>query len=151
MPSRKNLEIKGLKVKSSFADSARPVLSHHFKRISRRAEEYTASPTEENLHNLRIALRRFRYLLEVYYPLIKTTRFKTVYGMAVDLQDLLGERRDLDVMQLKLKNIFNSANNPLPASVVTELQGARAKADEKIAEKLPQFIAARQVRKLIGK
>ena len=71
--------------------------------------------------------------------------------MAVDLQDLLGERRDLDVMQLKLKNIFNSANNPLPASVVTELQGARAKADEKIAEKLPQFIAARQVRKLIGK
>lgn len=151
MPHRKSFEIKGLKARSTFADSRRPVLSHHFKRISRRAEKYTDSATEENLHNLRIALRRFRYLLEVYSPFIKGARFKTVYGMAVELQNLLGERRDLDVMQLKLKNMFDTAKSPLPASVITELETARAHADQQIAEMLPKFITDRQIHKLIGK
>lgn len=150
MSLRKKFEIKGLKAKSSFADSQRPVLSHHFKRVSKRAEKYLQSPGEENLHDLRIALRRFRYLLEVYCSLIKTARFNAVYGMAVEMQNLLGERRDLDVMQLKLKNIFNAANNPLPVSVVTEMQTARTAFDLEIAGKLPKFIADRQIRKLIG-
>ena len=150
MSYRKKFAIKGLKTKSSFGASLQPVLAHHFKRVSKRAEKYLAAPTEENLHTLRIALRRFRYILEAYCALIKPARFKKIYTMAVELQNLLGERRDLDVMQLKLKQVFNAGNTPLPAAVIAELQAARTTFDRQIGEALPRFVADRQLQKLVS-
>lgn len=150
MSYRKKFQIKGLKTKASFADSLRPVLSHHLKRITRRAEKYLNKPDEVHLHSLRISLRRFRYILEAYCALIKPARFKKIYALAVALQNLLGERRDLDVMQAKLKQIFNAGNTPLPASVITELQTARSAFDRQIAEALPQFTAEKRLHKLVS-
>lgn len=149
MSYRKKLEIKGLKTKSSFSDSLQPVLSHHLKRVTRRANKYLDTPDEMSLHNLRIALRRFRYLLETYCSLIKPARFKKIYSSAVALQNLLGERRDLDVMELKLKKIFTASNSPLPDSLLSELQNARTTFDRQIHETLPQFLTDKHIHKLI--
>jgi CHAD domain-containing protein len=147
---RKKFHIAGLKRKLTFSESARPVLSHLFRRVCIRAKKYSGEPGEEMLHNLRIALRRFRYSLELYVDIIKPRRFREIYELAVELQNLLGERRDLDVMELKLKNIFNTAGNPVPAAVLDEMQIARATFDRQIAEKLPKFTGDRQIHKLIG-
>lgn len=150
MSYRSKFKIKGLKASLPFGESMHPILAHHFKRITKKADKYLSKPDEASLHNLRIALRRFRYLLETYCSFIKPARFKKIYGLAVELQNLLGERRDLDVMQVKLKQIFNVGTTPLPAAVIAELQAARTIFDRQIAEALPRFIADRQLQKLVS-
>lgn len=140
-------EISGLKRKSSFEASLQPVLAHYCLRVQKRAKKYLAKPTEKNLHALRIALRQFRYLLEVYFPLIKRGHFRKIFTMTVNLQNLLGERRDLDVMQLQLTNIYDATATPLPVPVMTELQTMKARFDRQIADQLPQFIANKHIKK----
>lgn len=150
MSYRKKFKIEGLNAKEPFKDSMNAILSHHLRRVTKRADNYLLTPTDTNLHDLRIALRRFRYLLEAYCSLIKPSRFKKIYQTAVALQNLLGERRDLDVMQLKLVHIFNAAKTPLPAAVAAELKTARTGFDQKIADALPGFLSDKQLHKLIG-
>ncbi len=150
MSYRKKFHFRGLKPKQSFADSTQPVLSHHFDRVYDRSDQYRREPTEENLHDLRIALRRFRYVLELYAGIIKPARFEEIYELAVSLQNVLGERRDLDVMRARLDLIYREADAEFPNLIAADLARNRELLDLKIQETLTQFTENKQIRKVIG-
>ncbi len=55
------------------------------------------SETDDTLHRLRIAVKKFRYVLEIYNPL-HNQRFDAAIQAAKDLQDLLGKIHDYAVL-----------------------------------------------------
>ena len=60
------------------------------------------SETDENLHRLRIALKKFRYALEIYDPL-HGHRFERAIQLAKELQDVLGKVHDYVALTQQLR------------------------------------------------
>ena len=60
------------------------------------------SRSDEELHRLRIVLKKFRYALEIYNPL-HDSRFEKAIQSAKELQEVLGKVHDYSVLILKLQ------------------------------------------------
>lgn len=148
MSYRKKFHIAGLGGKTRFAGTLKPVMAHHIARTQARIASYLQNPESENLHNLRIALRRFRYILELYCDTIKPKPFKKVYELAVHLQNVLGERRDIDVMHEKLLTICRNANTEIPAYISEQLAASRQRLESEIVNSLNEFLRHKQIKKL---
>lgn len=150
MPYRKKFRVPKLKYDRPFADSQKPVMAHYLDRVLRYADRYQKNESTENLHNLRIALRRFRYVLELYSVTIKPRRFAEVYELAVNLQNILGDRRDVDVMHARLLSIYSIAQSELPVLITADLEQSKALLNTQIEKNLTEFIRHKQIKKLAG-
>lgn len=148
MSYRKKFHIEGLKGKARFADTLRPVLSHYLARTQSRIITYLEAPESENLHDLRIALRRFRYILELYCATIRPKQFRKVYELAVQLQNMLGKRRDIDVMQAKLAEICRSVKTEIPDFISEQFSAGRKDLELQIVQSLNEFLSHKQLQKL---
>ena len=150
MSYRKKFRIARLKTRESFEDSREVVLAHYLKRVFKFADRYKEQNSADNLHNLRIALRRFRYVFELYAPLVKPGRFSEVYELAVHLQNVLGDRRDVDVMHDRLLSIYRVSDGELPNLITADLEQSKALLSTQIDKTLAEFLRNKQVRKLAG-
>lgn len=148
MAYRKKFRIPGLKRADSFTDSRQPVLSHYLKRVLKQAKEFSRNGTAERLHSLRIALRRFRYVLELYAAEFKPKKFKAMYELAIKLQNTLGDRRDIDVMYERLLSLYRTGGEELPALISGDIEQSKALLNTQIEQTLAEFVRNPQLRKL---
>jgi CHAD domain-containing protein len=148
MSYRKKFRIPKLKPNRLFADSQKPVIAHYLNRVLRHCDRYQKNESAENLHNLRIALRRFRYVLELYAATMKPARFTEVYEISVNLQNILGDRRDVDVMHARLLSIYTIAGSELPALITADLEQSKALLNTQIEKTLAEFVRHKQIQKL---
>jgi len=105
-------EIKSLDSDLTFKQAGRKVISKRIKILESVIEKYLKDETPENLHEVRIAIRRLRYNMEIFISCFTRRIFLTFYKVVADLQDITGEIRDNDVLisNLKSQNITNSNN-----------------------------------------
>ncbi len=150
MSYRKKFRIPKLKPQRPFADSQAPVISHYLRRVLRYCDRYQKEESAEILHSLRIALRRFRYVLELYSATMKPGRFSEIYEISVDLQNILGDRRDVDVMHARLLSIYSIAGSELPALIAADLEQSKALLNTQIEKSLTEFVRHKQIRKIVG-
>jgi len=66
---------------------------------------YLENKTIENLHDVRIGLRRVRYNLELFLVCYDESTFSKFYNKIEKLQNLSGEVRDLDVLMMNLDQL----------------------------------------------
>lgn len=99
----KKNRISGLNRKTKFQDAAKFILDQKLKQIFKEANKFRKNDSCENLHSLRIAFRRFRYLLETFSGCYGEKHLNRVNRRVQKIQDLLGEARDVDVLNIKLK------------------------------------------------
>ena len=114
MAKTKKWEIKKLQKKLSFKKSSQVVLGNRLKSSLRAIKKYLSENSVENLHSMRIAIRRMRYGMEIFIECFERKHFLSLYNSVVELQDQSGEVRDLDVL---LENINRFKNE----SGITEL------------------------------
>lgn len=94
----------------------RPVRTAGPRLLARRATRVLAdgadllAPTSEELHDLRIRLKRLRYAAEFLLPYTEGNRLKPLIRSATALQDVLGELHDGDVMLDMLRGLVASAS-----------------------------------------
>lgn len=149
MSYRKKFRVGGLKPAESFNDSQAPVLAHYLGRVLKQAKKFRKDSSAENLHSLRIGLRRFRYVFELYSGGIKPKRFKIIYELAVKLQNVLGDRRDIDVMHDRLRSLYRTGEAELPALIGADLEQSKALLNTQIDHTLAEFMRNPQLRKLV--
>lgn len=147
---RKKFKIKGLDPNESFAKSLKPIARHHWKRITKRIHSYLETKGEEELHDLRIAFRRFRYLLEPYCIAIKPSEFQYIYKILVDMQNILGDRRDLDVMEKKIREQYQNLNESIPPELESQWEEEKIILNQKIDENLNSFLKDKSFQKYLG-
>jgi CHAD domain-containing protein len=93
----------------------------------------------ERVHDMRVASRRLRAVLEIFAPCFPQSEFKSVLKDVKQLADALGERRDPDVHIDALKGFSKAlaaANKPGVARLIEDLEERQARGNDVLAAEL---------------
>jgi len=93
----------------------------------------------ERVHDMRVASRRLRAVLEIFAPCFPQSEFKGVLSDVKQLADALGERRDPDVHIDALQSFSKAllaANKPGVARLVEDMRARQTRGNELLAAAL---------------
>ena len=93
----------------------------------------------ERVHDMRVASRRLRAVLEIFAPCFPSSEFKGVLRDVKQLADALGERRDPDVHIAALEQFAaaaGAATEPGVRLLVEDLRARQAGGNERLAAAL---------------
>ncbi len=110
MTKIKTWEIKELSRKENLISSAKIILQNRLENLLKSITSYFNEINEENLHKLRIALRRLRYPMEVFIKCFNRKKYLSFYKIISSLQESSGFVRDLDVLKQNLET-YNKTDN----------------------------------------
>jgi CHAD domain-containing protein len=103
------------------------------------AENVLDTSDIERVHDMRVASRRLRAVLEIFEPCFPQGDFKTVLRDVKALADALGERRDPDVHiedMEELEEAFLVAFRPALEALVERLRARQASGNDTLAAAL---------------
>lgn len=145
----KNFKIRGIKGSIKFSESATIVLKRKLEIVVDELEKYKSLESPENLHGLRIALRRFRYNLEIYYCCFGKHNFTTIYKIVCKTLDVLGNIRDVDVMNEKAKEIENELNIFIPSVFFENIESKKIESRNNLDKHLRKLMKNKEIQKLM--
>lgn len=105
MSKRKKWKFKGIDDNTSFSCAGVIIILNRCETLKKSINLFLDHGTEENLHSVRIAIRRLRYNMEVFSSSFEKKKFTALYNLVEHLQDLTGKKRDLDVLLISIKNL----------------------------------------------
>ncbi len=107
MSKKRKWEIESLKKTKSFITTAKTVLNDRIDTFLETVIRYFEDSSVENLHDVRISLRRVRYSMELFLICFEKKQFVRFYNKIEKLQDLSGSVRDLDVLLENVKSLLD--------------------------------------------
>ena len=93
----------------------------------------------EGVHDMRVATRRLRAAMEIFAPCFPKKRHRKALGEVKDLADLLGTRRDPDVMIERLRGIearLTQEDRPGIESLCDEVGARQEEANQRLSDEL---------------
>ena len=115
------------------------------------AENVLDTSDIERVHDMRVASRRLRAVLEIFQPAFPPGDFKTVLRDVKALADALGERRDPDVHIEDMEAFeadVQAVNRPGIDALVARLRERQARGNETLAAALEHVIESELHRRL---
>ncbi|MBU1669234.1 CHAD domain-containing protein [bacterium] len=134
-------ESKPFKLKKE--KSFKKILAKHFNRIDILYKVYLQNAEEENLHKIRINLKKIRYLLEAFEEKLRSSKQQNILLRSKNLQKSLGLFNDLSIQKLFIENYIrkeNEENNQVFIAFVQEIQKQKEVLKEQIEPLLLAFI-----------
>jgi CHAD domain-containing protein len=149
----KPIRIAGLSRRMPIARAASRVLRAVLLDLLERIPEARSGDSKKGIHDLRVAVKRFREAFRLFRPALRKKTFRTHREWIEDLNDALGEVRDRDVAIARLRKLTAGLAEP-PGSVaglLARLESERLGAIDALAamlgrlqlEGLPAQLAAR--------
>src|SRR3954453_6401840 len=108
-------DIEGLEAGMPFEKAAAATVAVRAEELFEQSEHVLDTTDIERVHDMRVASRRLRAVLEIYAPCFPGDQFKPLLREVKDLADALGERRDPDVLLDRLATleaVLPKANTP---------------------------------------
>jgi len=108
-------EIPGLHAQMPFAEAAAATVAVRAEELFEHSKHVLDMTDIEHVHDMRVASRRLRAVLEIYAACFPPEQFKPLLREVKDLADALGERRDPDVLLDRLATLeaaLPKANTP---------------------------------------
>ena len=96
-------EIPGLHAQLSYREAAASTVAVRTQELFDHAEDVLDTSDIERVHDMRVATRRLRAVLEIYEPCFSRKALRDVLTDVKALADALGERRDPDVHLAQLE------------------------------------------------
>ena len=146
MPKKYKWEIKELSAGKSLKVSAKIALRQRMQSLASAIKKFGDEDTVENLHEIRIALRRLRYNMEIFISCFNKGRFIAFYQLVEHLQDLTGTKRDIDVLAENIKNICNDKNNPEVNSFLQNVEAKDNQLRESLTLELMKFTHSKELK-----
>src|ERR671928_126727 len=91
-------EIPGLHARMSFTEAAAATVAVRAEELFEHAKGVLDMSDIERVHDMRVASRRLRAVLEIYAPCFPADRFRPLLKEVKALADARGARRDPDVL-----------------------------------------------------
>jgi hypothetical protein len=132
-------EIPGLDARMPFSEAAAATVAVRAEELFEQSENVLDITDIERVHDMRVASRRLRAVLEIYAPCFPASEFKPILREVKDLADALGARRDPDVLldQLaKLEGSLPKANVPGVEAFAAPVHEEQAQGNEILAAAL---------------
>src|SRR5919199_4423220 len=98
-------DIPGLRADMTFAEAAAATVAVRAEELFAHGREVLDTSDIERVHDMRVASRRLRAVLEIYAPCFEPAQFKPILKEVKTLADALGARRDPDVLLAQLERI----------------------------------------------
>jgi CHAD domain-containing protein len=90
-------DVPGLTAELRFGEAAAAIVGVRAEEVFEHADAVLDVGDIERVHDMRVATRRLRAMLEIFEPCFPAASLKPVLGEVKALADALGERRDPDV------------------------------------------------------
>ena len=132
-------DIPGLDPRMPFKDAAAATVAVRAEELFEQSENVLDTTDIERVHDMRVASRRLRAVLEIYAPCFPSSEFKPILREVKALADALGARRDPDVLldQLaKLEGALPKANAPGVDAFAAPIHEEQARGNEILAAAL---------------
>lgn len=140
MAKKKSWEIESLKPTRSLVKTAKTILKERVESLVRKIDSYFSDPTVENLHAVRIALRRVRYSMELFIICFDRKLFFRFYNKIQKLQDLSGFVRDLDVLLLNMDSLKKEEKVSVSDSIYKKVYEDKFDLEENFRLELMRFM-----------
>ena len=132
-------DIPGLASELSFRDAASLAVGTRAAEVWEYEHGVLDTRKIEGVHDMRVATRRLRAVMEIFAPCFPKKRHREALREVKALGEVLGERRDPDVMILRLREAagqFTNEDRPGIASLIEELEAGQSDANERVASAL---------------
>lgn len=139
-------KIKSLSKKMPLKEAAKRVISSRVDTMIESIKKYLNDLTVENLHKVRIAVRRVRYNLEIFECCFEKKKFLVFYKKVERLQDISGSRRDLDVLLQNVTMLENEGKIINSSGLTDAVQIKRNDISEKLTLELNKFLKSKSLR-----
>ena len=146
MAKIKKWEIQGIKKGGRVSTTAKLVLKTKLTHLFSTIETYFQEMNEENLHDVRISLRRVRYNMELFISCFHRKQFFSLYNKIQLLQDLSGLVRDLDVFKENIKSLIEEEKVRVNKSILEKVEKRRKDLEEDLKLELMKFIHNKSVK-----
>lgn len=143
----KPAEIEGLSAEMAFSEAAALVVETRAAELVRHSEGVLDTVAIEGVHDMRVATRRLRAALEVFFPCFPKGPRKRVLSEVKQVADALGERRDRDVAIATLTRIADSVARPDRRGIGSLIERYRAE-QLQANERLAPYVTAERVERI---
>jgi CHAD domain-containing protein len=129
-------DIEGLHASMPFAEAAAATVAVRAQELFEHSENVLDMTDIERVHDMRVASRRLRAVLEIYAPCFPEGQFKPLLREVKDLADALGERRDPDVLLDRLATLeaaLPKANAPGIEAFAAPIREEQLRGNETLA------------------
>jgi CHAD domain-containing protein len=137
-------QIPGIAPDSSFREAAASAVEVRADELFSFADGVLDRDDIERVHDMRVASRRLRAVLEVFGPCFPKKELRRTLREVKALADDLGERRDPDVAIAALERVaaeLGASDRAGIESLESELAGRQGAANELLAERLERIEA----------
>ena len=136
-----------------YAAAAARIVRQRADELFEHAENVLDIEDIEVVHDMRVASRRLRAVLEIFAPCFPHADYKTVLRDVKALADALGERRDPDVHiedMEELETHFQATHRPGLEALVARLRERQAAGNDVLATELEHVAIARLHERLLS-
>jgi CHAD domain-containing protein len=129
-----------------YAHAAARIVRQRADELFEHAENVLDTSDIERVHDMRVASRRLRAVLEIFEPCFPQGDFKTVLRDVKAIADALGERRDPDVHiedMEELEKHFQAVHRPGLEALVARLRERQAAGNDSLATALEHVAVSR--------
>lgn len=93
-------------------------IENYLKRVKKISTRITIKSSDEDLHKLRIACKKLRYVMEFLESLCPSTVVKTMLKELKRLQDQLGRYHDIEIQQKQLQEFSKTVDRETQAVII---------------------------------
>ncbi len=136
---KRKWEIEKLKDSKQFRKSANIVLKTRIESLLDFSEKYFKNQTVENLHDVRIALRRVRYSMELFIVSYDRKVFLKLYNKVQSLQDNSGAVRDVDISVENINSLVAENQINIDSEFLDKAKAKKNILEEKFKLELMKF------------
>jgi CHAD domain-containing protein len=136
---KRKWEIEKLKVTKQFKKSADLILRIRIESLLSYTEKYFKNLSVENLHDVRIALRRVRYSMELFIVCYDKKIFIKFYNKIQLLQDLSGNVRDVDISLENINYLVTDNHIKIDNEIILKAKEKKILLEEKFKLELLKF------------
>ena len=132
-------DIPGLKAELPFREAAALAVGARAEEVWEHEHRVMDTGDIEGVHDMRVATRRLRAAMEIFQPCFPKKRHRKALREVKQLADLLGARRDPDVMIERLRAMevdLTHEDRPGIESLCEELRAGQEQANRRLADAL---------------
>jgi CHAD domain-containing protein len=132
-------DIPGLHASMPFAEAAAATVAVRADELFENAEGVLDTSDIERVHDMRVATRRLRAVLEIYAPCFPKDEYRPLLREVKALADALGARRDPDVLLDRLadlETVLPKADAPGIEAFAAPVHEEQARGNETLAQAL---------------
>ena len=148
MSKTKPWEISKLSIKQNLTPSAKIILRQRLENFLSSINLYLSEINPENLHQVRISLRRLRYLMEVFLKYFDRKKYLSFYKIVSSLQDLSGEVRDLDILKQNLNIYCNKDKSKTEEINFSKIDIKKEQFQSNLKLELMKFIHGKELKEI---